>query len=121
MDNQTDYHWLCLAKVPWESDLWRERYPHIADYLTWDPEHEQRVPHYCEISNNIIVNHKPIDINFAAYESRNRNIVKNNVEFSDRAFVGIPEGEDLDLSKARFKEIIPDFEDLPFEKMGLIK
>ena len=47
--------------------------------------------------------------------------MKNNVEFSDRAFVGIPDGEDLDLSKARFKEIIPDFEDLPFEKMGLIK
>lgn len=120
-DNEVDYHWLCLAKVPWESDLWRERYPHIAEYLTWDPEHEQRFPHYCEISNNIIINHKPIDINFAAMESRNRNIVKNNVEFADRTFLGIPEGKDLDLSTNRFKEILPDFEEIPFEKMGLIK
>ena len=120
-DDEVDYHWLCLDRVPWKSDLWRERYPHIAEYLTWDPQHEQRYPHYCDISNNIIINHKPIDINFAAQESRYRNIVKNNVEFSDRSFVGIPEGEDLDLSNARFKEILPDFEDLPFEKMGLIK
>jgi hypothetical protein len=120
-DNEVDYHWLCLAKVPWESDLWRERYPHIAEYLTWDPEHEQRFPHYCEISNNIIINHKPIDINFAAHEQCNRNIIKNNVEYSDRTFVGIPEGQDLDLSKNRFKEILPDFEEIPFEKMGLLK
>ncbi len=120
-DNEIDQHWLCLAKVPWESDLWRERYPHIAEYLTWDPEHEQRFPHYCEISNNIIINHKPIDINFEAFESRNRNIIKNNVEYSERSFVGIPEGDVLDLSKNRFKEILPDFEEIPFEKMGLLK
>ena len=120
-DNEIDQHWLCLAKVPWESDLWRERYPHIAEYLTWDPEHEQRFPHYCDISNNIIVNHKPIDINFAACESRNRNIVKNNIEIAERSFVGIPDGDELDLSNNRFKEILPDFEEIPFEKMGLIK
>ncbi len=120
-NNQSDEHWQALDRVPWESDLWRERYPHIAEYLTWDPEHEQRFPHYCEISNNIIINHKPIDINFAAHEQCNRNIIKNNVEYSDRAFVGIPEGQDLDLSKNRFKEILPDFEEIPFEKMGLLK
>ncbi|MBQ2915374.1 MAG: right-handed parallel beta-helix repeat-containing protein [Clostridia bacterium] len=120
-NNQVDHHWRCLDKVPWESDLWRERYPHIAEYLTWDPEHEQRFPHYCEISNNIIINHKPIDINFEAFESRNRNIIKNNVEYSERSFVGIPDGDKLDISNNRFKEIIPDFEDIPFEKMGLLK
>ena len=120
-DNQVDHHWLCLDKVPWESELWRERYPHIAEYLTWDPEHEQRFPHYCEISNNIIVNHKPIDINFAAIDSRYKNKIKNNVEYSDRKFLGIPDGEELDLSHNRFKEILPDFEELPFEQMGMIK
>jgi len=120
-DNEVDQHWICLDKVPWESDHWRERYPHIAEYLTWDPEHEQRFPHYCEISNNIIINHKPIDINFAALESRNKNIIKNNVEYSDRTFLGIPEGDVLDLTNNRLKEILPDFEELPFEKMGLLK
>ncbi len=120
-NNQVDHHWRCLDKVPWESDLWRERYPHIAEYLTWDPEHEQRFPHYCDISNNIIINHKPIDILFAANLYHFKNIVKNNIEFADRCFAGIPEGDKLDLSNNRFKEIIPDFEDLPFEKMGLLK
>jgi len=43
------------------------------------------------------------------------------VEYSDRTFLGIPEGDVLDLTNNRLKEILPDFEELPFEKMGLLK
>lgn len=121
LHNITDQHWQGLSAVPWESDIWRGKYPHIAEYLTWDPEHEQRFPHYGDISENIIINHKRIDINFAAFDGRFRNRIKNNIEIEDREFAGIPEGTTLDLTHNRFAEIIPGFEEIPFEKMGLLK
>lgn len=51
-----------LKKVPWQSELWRKRYPHISVYLSWDPDTVQRYPHYCEISGNAFLNHMPMDL-----------------------------------------------------------
>lgn len=108
-----------LAKVPWESDLWKEKYPHIGEYLTWDYKDEQSCPHYCDISNNMIISHKRIDINFPAFKEEYFNIIRNNAEIDDKNFVGIPEGEKLSLAQNRFSEIIPGFLPLPFDKIGI--
>jgi len=72
------------------------------------------------MENNIIINHKPIDIaRFNCFEVRYHNVFRNNIELADRTFAGIPEGEKLDLSQNRFAEILPEFQQLPFHKMGL--
>lgn len=117
-DGQDNQHWQALARVPWESQIWREKYPHIAEYLTWDPETEQNIPHYSDISNNLIVDHCKISINFNILEERLKSRFCNNLE-TDRAFAGILEGDKLDLSNIRASEIIPGFEDIPFGKMGI--
>ena len=48
-------------------------------------------------------------------------IFRNNIELPDRSFAGIPEGDTLDLSKNRFCEILPGFQPLPYDRMGLLK
>jgi len=94
---------------------------HILEYLTWDPETEQRFPHYCIIENNFIVNHKGISVNFSAFEEKYKNIFRNNVEIKDKAFLNIVNDKELKVDFARLQEILPDFETIPFEKMGLLK
>ena len=115
-------HWQHLRALPWQGELWSSRYPHIAEYVSWDPETEQKNPHYCQMENNIIINHSTIDIaRFNCFEIRYHNIFRNNIELADRTFAGIPEGDTLDLSANRFTEILPEFQPLPFAEMGLIK
>ena len=73
------------------------------------------------MENNIIINHKTIDIaRFNCFETRYHNVFRNNIELADRTFAGIPEGEVLDLSGSRFTEILPEFQPLPFAEMGLL-
>lgn len=120
-DKPESTHWQRLREMPWQGELWSSRYPHIAEYVTWDPETEQKNPHYCRMENNIIINHKTIDIaRFNCFETRYHNVFRNNIELADRTFAGIPEGEVLDLSGSRFTEILPEFQPLPFAEMGLL-
>ncbi len=102
-----------LAAVPWESEVWTKAYPHLQEYGTWDPETEQRFPHYCDISKNIIINHKPIDIRFSWDDARFHNIVADNIEI---------QGEDIaSLTYDKLRALLPTFEDIPFEKIGIEK
>ena len=110
-----------LANIPWQSEIWTEKYPHIAEYLTWDPETEQAFPHYGTMKNNIIINHKPIDIRFDHTRPDLKNTVCDNLEFASREAVGIPEGDTLDLSQNCIRRFIPEFEQIPLEKIGLLK
>ncbi len=99
-----------LAAVPWEGAIWSEAYPHIREYLTWDPETEQRFPHYCDLSKNIIINHKPIDIRFRWEDERFHNVVADNIEV---------QGCDIHaLTVEKLYEILPTFEEIPFDKIG---
>ena len=103
-----------LAQVPWQGELWSAKYPHIAEYLTWDPETEQCIPHYCRLVNNIIINHKPIDIRgFDAQDERLHDVVENNIEV---------QMDDIHtLTNEKLRELLPEFEEIPFEMIGLLK
>lgn len=103
-----------LAQVPWQGELWSEKYPHIAEYLTWDPETEQCIPHYCRLVNNIIINHKPIDVRgFDWRDERLHDLVENNIEV---------QVDDIHaLTNEKLREFLPEFEEIPFEKIGLLK
>ena len=122
IDNSESDHWRYLHAVPWQNEIWSKRYPHIAEYVSWDEMTEQCMPHYCEIENNIIINHGILKLlHFNIYRESYRNVMKNNLEYADRTFVGIPEGDVLDLRNNRFAELLPSFEAIPFEKMGMLK
>ena len=85
------------------SELWKNTYPHILEYLTWDPETEQRYPHYCIIENNFIVNHKGFSVNFSVFEEKYKNIFRNNVEIKDKAFLNIVNEKELKVNFARLQ------------------
>lgn len=105
-------HWSHLNKLPWDGETWSKAYPHLKEYLTWDPETEQCIPHYCRIEGNIIINHKPIDVRgFDCYEPRLKNGVENNAEVTV---------EDIrSLTNEKLREILPGFEEIPFDEIGL--
>ncbi len=119
---ETGSHWARMKEVPWQGEIWSKKYPHLAEYITWEPETVQCMPHYCEISNNVIINHKPIDVfNFNCFQPEYKNVFRNNLELESRAFAGLPEGDQLDLSDSRLADLIPGFEPIPLSKMGLLK
>ena len=100
-------HWKRMYGFQRDEAIWAARYPHLAEYTTWEPETEQRYPHYGVITNNLIVNHKPVKINFDWEDERFQNKVENNIMV-----------ESLDGKTPQ--EIMPEFEPIPFDKMGLI-
>ncbi|MCR5263413.1 MAG: right-handed parallel beta-helix repeat-containing protein [Clostridiales bacterium] len=102
-----------LKRVPWQSGVWRERYPHLAEYLTWDPGTEQCYPHYCDISDNVLIAHKPIDINFQWDDPRFRNRVENNVELEKSPVQDLKE-----LCEKVLPEMIDGFAPIPVGDIG---
>lgn len=103
-----------LALVPWQSEVWRRAYPHLAEYLTWDPETEQRYPHYCTLSNNVTIAHKPWHMNFAWDDERFHNRMEDNTVLDE-----MPKEDLLTLCREVLPAEIPGFAPIPLEKMGL--
>ena len=105
-----------LNQVPWQSEIWTKAYPQIAEYLSWHPEHEQRFPHYANISNNIIIRHKPIETNFAWDDPRYKNKMENNIQLEN-----VPTDDLRYLCEELLPEMIEDFQPIPFHRTGLYK
>ncbi len=101
-----------LAAVPYTSELWTARYPQVQEYLTW-PISEQKYPHYCDISNNIIINHNPIKTNFKWEKEERQNKMDNNIF--------LEESPEADLAKL-CGEVLPNqyefFTAIPLDKIG---
>ena len=109
-------HMKKLREVPWQSEIWTKAYPQIAEYLSWDPKTEQSFPHYADISDNVIINHKPIDINFAWDDPLFKNRMQNNI------YLEKSPSENLEyLCDIALPEMIKNFKSIPFRKIGLLK
>ena len=102
-----------LNAVPWQSAIWQKAYPHLAEYLTWDPETEQCCPHYCDLSGNVIAAHKPADVNFPWDDPRFFNRMENNTVLET-----LPEGSTADLCERILPALVPGFEPIPFSEIG---
>ncbi len=100
-----------LRQVPWQNEIWSEAFPHMKEYLTWDAEKEQCFPHYCTLSENIIVNHKPIDTIFDPYEPHLKNSMEKNAE--------IPCDDIRTLTWGSLQKVLPEFEEIPFDEIGI--
>lgn len=104
-----------LENTPWQNEIWKKKYPKIAEYLTWDPDTEQRYPHYARITNNVFINHKEININFDHIKPEYKNDVSNNTNLTV---------DESQLTEENIPALIkmamganPQFKDIPYEKI----
>jgi len=97
-------HWTSYYGFERDEEIWDKAYPHLKEYIKWDPETKQHYPHFGLFKNNIIADHKPFYSNFDPYNPEYQNVFENNLE--------IPSWE----GKAP-KEWMPEFEDIPFLDM----
>ena len=102
-------HWQKYTAFARDEAIWDAAYPHLKEYTTWEPGTEQCYPHYCNISGNIFVDHKPIDIYFDGLDPLEPRFC-NRME----ANLALPSLE----GKAP-AEWLPGFAELPVAEMGL--
>ncbi len=101
-----------LNKVPYTNEIWTERFPQVQEYLTWTIR-EQSFPHYCDISNNIIINHLPIETNFTWDKEIRQNKIDNNL-FLDTT----PEADLGKLCEEVLSTLMEGFDAIPFSQIG---
>lgn len=111
-------HGARLAEVPWQGEIWSAHYPHIAEYLTWDPETVQCYPHYCRVSENAVVSHKPIDINFDCHKEEYKNHVENNAEFDAPDCVKVSVSGALSVDFDALCALVPGLQPIPLDEIG---
>ncbi len=102
-------HWKKYTAFARDEAIWDAAYPHLKEYTTWDPGTEQCYPHYCNISGNIFVDHKPIDIYFDGLDPLEPRFC-NRME----ANLALPSLEGKSPA-----EWLPGFAELPVAEMGL--
>lgn len=113
-------HDICMKNAPADTPLWHMRYPHLREYMTWDPDTEGRFPHYCVYRGNALVDHKPIEPNFAwNTDGWGNELCDNPVINEDPGFVDEEAGDLRLRPDSVIYRLIPDFKPIPFEKMGL--
>ena len=116
-----------LMESPWQSEVWKEAYPYMADWTIdySDYENPKFIPNPSDsrINGNIVV----------CYKNGIGSIVENVYKYSDisgneiygigdmkKLFVDAENGnyniKDID----KLRESIPDFENIPFEKIGRV-
>ena len=105
-----------LREVPWQSEIWKKAYPQIEKYLSWDIETEQRFPHYANISGNVIIHHKPIEINFEWDNPLFENKVENNTILEEKPNCSLTR-----LCEEWLPKKIDGFAPIPFSEIGILK
>ena len=105
-----------LRKVPWQSEIWKKAYPQIEKYLSWDIETEQRFPHFANISGNVIIRHKQIEINFDWDNPLFENKVENNTVLQVS-----PDCDLRYLCEQWLPNEIDGFLPIPFSEIGILK
>ena len=117
-----------LLESPWQSEIWKKAYPYMEkwslDYN--DTENPGFIPNPADskISNNIIVHYKgdvgEIEESVYAFSDISDNVI---FRFRDmkKLFVDAESGnyEIRDIDEV--KKAVPDFEKIPFDKIGIIK
>ncbi len=103
-----------MDALPWESDVWKNAYPHLSEYLTWDTDTEALIPHYGNVTNNVIIAHSDFDVNFDLSDERLHTVVADNT-FMDE----LPADSVADLCASVLPQKVAGFEAIPFGEMGM--
>ncbi len=116
-----------LSYVPYREKLWSEKYPHLAQ-LKIDPDTCSNDdpdlivnPSYSTVKNNIVYTGKracDVDIHdrVRAFSSVEEPVFLDNIE---EDFPGFSNG-DFTMSKdSKIRKILSDFDEIPFDKIGI--
>lgn len=115
LDPDTGVVYEHLSKVPYKSEIWTEKYPELAVMF----ENEPKEPRGNVVKNNIIYNHK--DLSIAGIAEKYGDVSNNLItDYEDIGFEDY-EGKDFRLKDDSIVfEIIPDFQQIPIDKIGLL-
>ncbi len=95
-----------LMNVPYQSELWQERYPELTNIL----EDEPKIPKGNQVTDNILLNTGKSEINKYI---KKYGVYKNNIEIKGEANPKFTLRDDNELWKK-----VPDFEPIDFEQIG---
>ncbi len=119
-----DMHQNLLAS-PWQNDTWQKAYPYMAEWsLDYsDTENPKFIPNPADsnVNGNIIVHYKDdiCEIEESVYKLSN---ISNNEFYSignmDKLFVDINSGNYNIKDLENLKKSIPEFENIPLDKIG---
>ena len=111
-DNQK-WAWDNLEKLPYKTGVWLERYPELAEMRNDEPD----LPKYNVIKNNVAYQTPEMDL---APEVIQYSTVENNITVKDtKSFADYKNGDYTVLEGSEILEKIPDWEPIPYEKIGL--
>ena len=118
--------WEVLYSSPWQSDIWQSAFP---EYQTChDDVNDSDSPEYIPnpattVSGNLIINKSAQigDIKSGAYKFGD---VSNNIIYPinkiDEIFIDVNSGDYRLADIESIRKIIPDFTDIPLDKVGRI-
>lgn len=124
VNNPETGHWQRLRAVPFDQGIWKEKYPRLSkiifDFDKYNDPDFPVNPTYSTVSGNVIIDGEG-KLGRIAQSVYDYSTVENNPVYTTAEEAG------LDTENYTFGEDspvfaqIPDFENLPVDKMGLIK
>lgn len=113
--NSTAY--AATYRSPWQTALWQERYPELADIFTMDPI-EANFASDNEITNNVMAGGSDIRIQNADYVMQT-SLVTNNALISGDPGLVDREHLNFNLSPSDKTQEAKNYKSIPFNKFGL--
>lgn len=111
-ENSGDSIYRKLKAFDYKNGIWAESYPYLVNIL----EDEPKVPKHNTIKNNIEYKSGGFNIHEDVYRYGD---VKRNISVSSTAFLKDYAGGDFEITDLdMIKKSVPEFEDIPFDKMG---
>lgn len=104
-----------LEAMPYQEEPWRSRYPRLVDILEDDP----MTPKGNVLRRNLLVRSGRIDQDLAAAAREHGRIEDNRSLAENPPFLEIRDGRLMISDGAAGIESLPDFEAIPFDRMGL--
>lgn len=113
VNNPRAGHWKILKNVPYESDIWKAKYPRLADIITdfekYDNPDFPCNPSYSSVKNNVIIDEQERGPWYAQSVPKYSTVENNNIykSISDSGF---------DINTGKFDNHI--YKDIPVSKIG---
>lgn len=115
LSDASKWAWDKLEKLPYKSGVWLEKYPELAAMRDDEPD----LPKYNVIKNNVCYKTDEPDLDPLV---RQYGTVENNITVSDASsFGGYKDGDFSVKNGSEIKEKLPEWKDIPTEKIGLRK
>ncbi len=113
--------WKRLREVPYQSEIWAERYPLLArvSHDFSDPHNPDFAPNpaYSHVHNNLVIGQSGSVGDFFRDVPR-YSLIEKNAAFHSEEAAGMQPGEYVVPDHSAARNALPEFQNLPMEKMG---